>query len=104
MAESYDHMYGARPLRRWLEHAIITPLSRMIISGQLPDDSKVVVDAPGPASGVAPGLSFTVLPDEAAAAARAAEEERRKSFKKLRLSPAATFEEGDADGSEQMED
>ncbi|KAI3436547.1 hypothetical protein D9Q98_005963 [Chlorella vulgaris] len=104
VAESYDHMYGARPLRRWLEHAIITPLSRMIISGQLPDDSKVVVDAPGPASGVAPGLSFTVLPDEAAAAARAAEEERRKSFKKLRLSPAATFEEGDADGSEQMED
>ena len=27
VAQSYDHMYGARPLRRWLEHSIITPLS-----------------------------------------------------------------------------
>jgi len=26
-------MYGARPLRRWLEHSVVTPLSRMIISG-----------------------------------------------------------------------
>lgn len=33
VAQSYDHMYGARPLRRWLEHSIVTPLSRMIISG-----------------------------------------------------------------------
>jgi ATP-dependent Clp protease ATP-binding subunit ClpA len=33
VAQSYDATYGARPLRRWLEHAIITPLSRMIISG-----------------------------------------------------------------------
>lgn len=33
VAQSYDHMYGARPLRRWLEHSIVTLLSRMIISG-----------------------------------------------------------------------
>lgn len=33
VTQSYDHMYGARPLRRWLEHSIVTPLSRMIISG-----------------------------------------------------------------------
>ncbi|EFN58888.1 hypothetical protein CHLNCDRAFT_56016 [Chlorella variabilis] len=86
VAQSYDHMYGARPLRRWLEHSIITPLSRMIISGELPDDSKVVVDAPASGAG---GLTFAVQPDEAAAAARAADAERRKSFKKLRLSAAA---------------
>lgn len=35
VAQSYDHLYGARPLRRWLEHSIITPLSRMIITGAL---------------------------------------------------------------------
>jgi ATP-dependent Clp protease ATP-binding subunit ClpB len=64
--ESYDHMYGARPLRRWLEHNIITTLSRMIISGELPDDSKVTVGVDDN------GLTFTVVPDEAAAAARAA--------------------------------
>lgn len=64
--ESFDHMYGARPLRRWLEHNIITTLSRMIISGDLPDDSKVTVGVD------ANGLTFSVKPDEAAAAARAA--------------------------------
>lgn len=35
VAESYDHLYGARPLRRWLEHHVITDLSRMIVSGML---------------------------------------------------------------------
>jgi ATP-dependent Clp protease ATP-binding subunit ClpB len=64
--ESYDHMYGARPLRRWLEHNVITALSRMIISGELPDDSKVTVGAN------ADGLTFSVEKDEEAAAARAA--------------------------------
>ena len=64
--ESYDHMYGARPLRRWLEHNIITTLSRMIIGGELPDDSKVTVGVNSD------GLTFSVTPDEAAAAARAA--------------------------------
>ena len=33
VAESYDHLYGARPLRRWLEQHVITDLSRMIVSG-----------------------------------------------------------------------
>lgn len=32
VAESYDHLYGARPLRRWLEKHVITDLSRMIMS------------------------------------------------------------------------
>jgi ATP-dependent Clp protease ATP-binding subunit ClpB len=97
VAQSYDHLYGARPLRRWLEHSIITPLSRMIISGELPDDSKVVVDAP---DGGAAGLSFSVVPDEAAAAARAAEAARGSSFKKLRLNPG----EEDGDEYDEMED
>lgn len=43
--QSYDHLYGARPLRRWLEKSILTDLSRMIVAGQLPDNSKVVADA-----------------------------------------------------------
>ena len=44
VGQSYDHMYGARPLRRWLEHHILTDLSRMIVGGQLPDGSHVVAD------------------------------------------------------------
>lgn len=33
---AYDHMYGARPLRRWLEQHVITDLSRMIVAGAWP--------------------------------------------------------------------
>ncbi|KAG7669284.1 hypothetical protein Ndes2526B_g05585 [Nannochloris sp. 'desiccata'] len=64
--QSYDHAFGARPLRRWLEHSIITPLSKMIISGELTEDSLVTVDAD------VNGLTFSVAPDEEAAALRAA--------------------------------
>lgn len=41
---AYDPEYGARPLRRWMEHTIVTELSRMIVSGRLPENSDVLVD------------------------------------------------------------
>lgn len=34
VAQSYNPLYGARPLRRWLEQHIITDLSRMIVAGE----------------------------------------------------------------------
>lgn len=55
VSQSYDHMYGARPLRRWLEHHILTDLSRMIVSGELVEGSTVIADA-DPAT----GLRYTV--------------------------------------------
>jgi ATP-dependent Clp protease ATP-binding subunit ClpB len=56
VAQSYDHMYGARPLRRWLEHHTLTDLSRMIVSGELMEGATVVADAdPGKS-----GLRYTV--------------------------------------------
>lgn len=57
-------------------------------AGELPDDSKVTVDAPGGG-----GLTFGVAPDEAAAAARAAEAAKRSSFKKLRVQEPGEEEE-----------
>jgi ATP-dependent Clp protease ATP-binding subunit ClpB len=107
VAQSYDHLYGARPLRRWLEHNIVTQLSRMIITGELRDDSRVVVDAPA-AGGVGgaglgaggSGLTFAVQRDEAAAAARA---ENKQASKKLRLlSGDLDWDDGEEDGM--MED
>lgn len=90
VAESYDHMYGARPLRRWLEHSIVTPLSRMIIAGELPDDSRVVVDVrPGA------GLVFNVAPDEEAARSRASA--RANGLKKIKLASGAMDEEDEYD-------
>ena len=47
VAQSYDHMYGARPLRRWLEHHILTDLSRMIVTGELNEGSTVTADSGG---------------------------------------------------------
>lgn len=92
VSQSYDQMYGARPLRRWLEHSIITPLSRMIISGELTEDSFVTVDAN------VSGLTFEVTPDEDAIAARAA---AGAAAKKIRL---AGFGEADDDWEDMMED
>ena len=53
--QSYDHLYGARPLRRWLEHNILTDLSRMIVTGELTEGSTVIADADSKT-----GLRYTV--------------------------------------------
>jgi ATP-dependent Clp protease ATP-binding subunit ClpB len=42
--EAYDPVYGARPLRRYLQQKIETPLAKEIISGRLMDGQKVLVD------------------------------------------------------------
>ena len=42
--ESYDPIYGARPLKRYVQHYIETPLARSIIAGEVRDGQTVVVD------------------------------------------------------------
>jgi ATP-dependent Clp protease ATP-binding subunit ClpB len=42
--EAYDPVYGARPLLRYLQHHLETPLAREIIGGRLHDGQKLVVD------------------------------------------------------------
>jgi hypothetical protein len=37
-------VYGARPLRRWLEQHVITDLSRMLLTGELAENTDVVCD------------------------------------------------------------
>lgn len=42
--EAYDPLYGARPLRRYLERKVVTELSRMILDhGKLADNSLVTI-------------------------------------------------------------
>ncbi|MFN2267870.1 MAG: ATP-dependent chaperone ClpB [Desulfonatronovibrio sp.] len=41
--EAYDPVYGARPLRRYLQQKIETPLAKEIVSGRLMDGQKVAV-------------------------------------------------------------
>jgi len=45
LTEAYNPLYGARPLKRYLEKHIATILSRMIISEQIVDNSVVDIDA-----------------------------------------------------------
>ena len=93
VSQSYDHLYGARPLRRWLERSIITPLSRMIVGGELPEDSIVTADAGSS------GLVFSVARDENAAASRDGAN-ATTSAKKIRL---AGLMDENGDGEDDME-
>jgi ATP-dependent Clp protease ATP-binding subunit ClpB len=43
-AEGYDPVYGARPLKRFIQHNIETMLAKMIIRGDIQDGQKVLID------------------------------------------------------------
>jgi ATP-dependent Clp protease ATP-binding subunit ClpB len=42
--EGYDPVYGARPLKRFLQRHIETALSRRILAGTIPENSRISVD------------------------------------------------------------
>jgi ATP-dependent Clp protease ATP-binding subunit ClpB len=44
---AYDPVYGARPLRRFMQQEIETPLARGIIAGEIRDGQTVLVDTDG---------------------------------------------------------
>lgn len=46
LEQAYDPDYGARPIKRWIERHVVTELSRLIISGALPDESEVNINMP----------------------------------------------------------
>jgi len=52
----YDPVYGARPLKRLLQKEIETNLGRKILTGEVPDGSRVTVDFDGHA------LVFRITP------------------------------------------
>ena len=45
--EAYDPAYGARPLKRFVQKDIETNLSKMILGGEVPENSTVVLDSDG---------------------------------------------------------
>ncbi|OUN24638.1 ATP-dependent chaperone ClpB [Pseudoflavonifractor sp. An85] len=47
LESAYDPMYGARPLRRYLQHTVENLVGRKIIAGEVTPDSTIVVDAQG---------------------------------------------------------
>ncbi|MCB0345804.1 MAG: AAA family ATPase, partial [Bdellovibrionales bacterium] len=45
--EAYDPMYGARPLKRYIQRQLETQIGRAIIAGEVADDAAVLVDSDG---------------------------------------------------------
>ncbi|XP_009613059.1 chaperone protein ClpB1-like [Nicotiana tomentosiformis] len=45
LTESYDPVYGARPIRRWLERKVVTELSKMLVKEEIDENSTVYIDA-----------------------------------------------------------
>jgi ATP-dependent Clp protease ATP-binding subunit ClpB len=43
--EAYDPVYGARPLKRYLQHELETRIGRAIIAGEIRDGATITVDA-----------------------------------------------------------
>ena len=44
MEAGFDPMYGARPLKRYVQRQVETKLARELIAGTITDNSHVVVD------------------------------------------------------------
>jgi ATP-dependent Clp protease ATP-binding subunit ClpB len=42
--EGYDPVYGARPLKRFLQKQVETVLSRKLLSGEVAEGAKLLVD------------------------------------------------------------
>jgi ATP-dependent Clp protease ATP-binding subunit ClpB len=43
-ARGYDPLYGARPLKRLIQHDVETPLSKMLVKGEVKDGDAVTID------------------------------------------------------------
>ena len=44
MDNGYDPVYGARPLKRFIQRAVETPIARLLIERDLPEDTAIIVD------------------------------------------------------------
>jgi ATP-dependent Clp protease ATP-binding subunit ClpB len=52
--EGWDPQYGARPLKRAIQHALEDPMARKVLGGEFPPGTRVIVDV-----GASGELSFT---------------------------------------------
>ena len=60
VAQAYQPAFGARPLRRFLEHRVVTSLSRMLVAGEVGEGDAVLVDVDVGSGGGEGGFTYTV--------------------------------------------
>ena len=46
-SEGFDPHYGARPLKRLIQHTVVNPLSRLILQGQLQPGGRALLTVQG---------------------------------------------------------
>jgi ATP-dependent Clp protease ATP-binding subunit ClpB len=63
--EGYDPVYGARPLRRLIQHDVETRIARALLAGQIADGGTITLDAADELE-----VKFDPLPEDAVADAR----------------------------------
>lgn len=56
--EGYDPLFGARPLKRYIQQEVINPLSKSILQGKIPAESNIQLDYDGKE------ITFTTTPKE----------------------------------------
>jgi len=96
LSASYNPVYGARPVRRFLEKHISTAVSRMIIAEELPDHSVVKIEAD--LNGKPGALKYAVV-NRAPERSRSRSPKRRKtSDSQLLSSPSSTSSQRSKDG------
>ncbi|CAM0877484.1 unnamed protein product [Alopecurus aequalis] len=52
LSESYEPMYGARPIRRWMQKNVMTAIAEMLVRGEAGDGSTISIDASGDNKGL----------------------------------------------------
>lgn len=45
LSESYSPIYGARPIRRWMQKNVLTTLSKMLVKGEASEGSTICIEA-----------------------------------------------------------
>jgi len=95
LEQAYDPVYGARPLKRYLEKHIVTKISRLLLSSELEDHSIVTVSAKGGQ------FSFAVANSQGQKSAstgnQAAAGKKPNTFTKTGARPAVTALDDDDD-------
>jgi len=43
--EGFDPVYGARPLRRFIQHEVETRIGRALVAGDIRDGDRIIIDA-----------------------------------------------------------
>lgn len=61
---SHDPAYGARPARRFIEHTLVTEISRLLVAGGLPNRSVLTIGAGSAGAGDDFSYGVTPLPED----------------------------------------